>query len=163
MLSAFELHHWATVGLVMLTVTLGIWANQRLYREPPRLRLAIGCAGMLASLAPLALFPPLLWSPVFDPGGTSPAIHVALIAVCAIMAGTFWVATTQFVGGTIQAFQRWRYYQRNPRHASTGIGRSPAARRVAANAGRHRPDTVKASGRHREAEPLRRRQRSGRY
>ena len=93
-----------TVGLVFL-------ARDRLRMNAPKVRIALGGAGVI--LAIFVFFAVMGFLPRPWDRGFSPFADATTFVACSLFGGLLVLSLIEIGGGTIQAIKRRRYYRRN--------------------------------------------------
>jgi hypothetical protein len=93
------------------TVAIVLIPRERLRMNAPKVRLAIGGAGVL--LATMALFFARLLLPRPSGDGLSPSAELAAFAAGSVFLGILFLSLIEIGGATIQFIKRYRYYRRN--------------------------------------------------
>ncbi|MDR7154411.1 hypothetical protein J2W40_001223 [Sphingobium xenophagum] len=93
------------------TVTLVLIGRDRLRINSPKVRVAVGVAGILLALLIFFSVMQLLPRP-WESGFSAFTDNMTLVA-CSAFAGLLVLSLIEIVGSTLQAIKRRRYYRRN--------------------------------------------------
>jgi hypothetical protein len=91
------------------TVVLVLLARDRLRMNAPKVRIALGGAGIILAISVFCsamLLLPRPWEP-----GFSPFIGAMAYAACLLLGGLFVLSSIEIGGGTVQLIKRRRYYR----------------------------------------------------
>jgi hypothetical protein len=104
--------HDAVQGLLSMGgVTIVLLSRGRLRMNSPKVRIALGGAGIV--LATFVFYAVMRFLPRPYESGFSPFVDVATLAACFFIGGLLVLSLIEVSGGTLQAVKRWRYYRRS--------------------------------------------------